>query len=248
MRKWWRFLSPIFILIVWSILTYKGFVDYAIIPYPHKVLIEFWRYLTTGEALKDLLPTTKCLFCGLAVGVGIGVFVGVVLGYFTKLHESLEFAIDFFRGIPSSALFPIFMLMLGLGDSSRIAFVAYGTTFIMLINTLYGVKNSKKIRVLVAKTMNASRLEILIKVIFPDALPYIAAGLRIAASIALVIAIVSEMFIGTNAGLGYRIMESRVMYNIPNVFSALILTGILGYTVNKLFLLIEKRVIHWSGE
>lgn len=246
--KKWILISPIFVLILWSALTYGGLVNTIIIPCPHKVIVELWIYTASGKAITDILPTLKRLFCGLAIGATLGISVGVLLGYFTKIYEALDFVVDFFRSIPSTALFPVFMLMFGLGDSSRIVLVVYGTSFVMLVNTIYGVKNSKKTRVVVAKSMGASKLDTLTKVVLPDALPYIAAGLRIAISIALAITIVSEMFIGANAGLGYRIMNSKILYDIPNVFAALIITGLMGYTLNKIFLIAEKRIVHWSGK
>lgn len=247
MRKWY-FISPVLVLAVWSVLTYGSIVNTIIIPHPHKVFFELLRYSASGEALADILSTAKRLFCGLAIGSAIGIIIGLLLGYFTKGYEALEFAIDFFRSIPATALFPIFMLLLGFGDSSRIMMIVYGVSFIMLINTVYGVRNGKKLRVEVAKVMGASNWDILAKVVLPDALPYIATGLRIAISLALAITIVSEMFIGANAGLGYRIMESKILYNIPNVFAALLITGLLGYALNNLFILIEKRVMHWGGK
>lgn len=246
--KKWRVISPVILLIVWSVLTYGSVVNTIIIPHPHKVIIELWKYSTSGEALIDVISTVKRLICGLGIGAVLGVLAGILIGYFTKIYKALEFLIDFFRSVPATALFPIFMLLFGLGDSSRIMPVAYGTGFVVLINTLYGVKNSKKIRIEVAKTMNAPKGGILVKVVLPDALPYIATGLRIAISLALAITIVSEMFIGTNAGLGYRIMESKLLYDIPNVFAALIITGFLGYVLNKVFLLFEQRIVHWGGE
>lgn len=246
--KKWRFISPLFVLALWALLTYGGIVDYVLIPYPHKVFAELWRYFLSGDATKDILPTLKRMFCGLSIGIALGVSVGILLGYFAKGYKAMEFVIDFFRSCPSTSLFPIFMLLCGLGDASRIMPVVYGSTFLMLVNTIYGVKNSEKIRIMVAETMGASKLAILSKVIFPGALPYIVTGLRIAVSTSLATTVVVEMFLGTDVGLGYRIMDSKLIYDIPNVFAALIVTGFLGYALNRVTVAAEKRIVHWSGK
>jgi len=86
------------------------------------------------------------------------------------------------------------------------------------------------------------------KVILPESLPNIFSGLRIAVSLALILVAVTEMFMGTKAGLGHVIIESQLVYRIPELYSAIILTGMIGYIINKFVLRAEKRIVHWSGK
>jgi len=113
---------------------------------------------------------------------------------------------------------------------------------------MYGVKNCKEARIKVAKVLKANKTAIFTKIIFPESLPHIFVGLRISISIALILVVVAEMFIGTKYGLGRLISDSHLMFRISTMYVAIFTTGILGYVLNKIFLLVETRVFHWAGK
>jgi ABC-type nitrate/sulfonate/bicarbonate transport system permease component len=138
------------------------------------------------------------------------------------------------------------MLVFGVGDASKIAIVAFSCFFVVLINSIYGVWNAPKTRILMARTFRANQFQIFGKIVFFDALPQIFAGLRNALSIALILTVVTEMFIGTKSGLGFLIFNAKIAYDTPTMYAIIILLGILGYTMNMGLLFIEKRLIHWS--
>lgn len=170
------------------------------------------------------------------------------MGYSDKVYGALEFLVDFFRSIPALALFPLFLLFLGIGDSAKIGVVVFACFFVVLINAMYGVKNANKTRIMASKTMGANNFDIFRKIIFWDALPDIVTGLRISLSMSLLVVIVTEMFLGTEVGLGHRIYDAHLIYRIPEMYASIIIVGLLGYFLNKIFVWVERRSIHWAGK
>lgn len=233
----------IFVLIWW---IGSLFASPFLLPSPIDVSKEFISMF--NDISWDLLVTVTRIFFGLGLAIAIGLPVGLILGYYRKLYDSLEFLIDFLRSIPPPLLFPLFLLMFGIGNLSKVFPVIFAGSFYILINTMYGVRNIKKLRVESAKVLGISKLGLFWKIILPEAMPHILTGIRITISIALILVIVFEMFVGTNFGLGQRIVDAQLVYEIPLMYALIVLTGVLGYTLNKLFLIYEKRKTHWWGK
>ncbi|MEW6606555.1 MAG: ABC transporter permease [bacterium] len=240
--------GPIVLIIIWSFLTFSQLVKPIFLSSPITTFNELWNLSIRGEILNDIFKTLYRLIFGFSLGIAIGIPIGIFIGYSEKVYLSLEAVIDFFRSIPVAALFPLFLLCFGTGDLTKICTAAWSTSLIVLINTMYGVKHSKKIRIMVAKTMRISKYQMFTKIIFPDALPEIFAGLRIGLSIALIVVIMTEMFMGTSVGLGLRIFNASLLYRTSELYATLIVIGILGYLINKLFVFIETKFVHWAGK
>lgn len=240
-------IGPLVILVIWFLLTSFGIVNPLFLPSISNLGKELYNQLILGEILQDIATTMYRVIVGFALGFLLGVPVGILMGSSKKIYASVELVIDFFRSLPAMALFPLFMLIFGLGDKAKISIAFWATFLFMVINTIYGVKNCKETRIMVARTMKASKLQILTKVILPSSLPGIFAGIRVSISMALIVIVVSEMFMGTVYGLGQRIYNASLMYKIPEMYSAILITGILGYLLNKLAVLLEGRFIHWVG-
>lgn len=242
-------IGPIILLIIWWFISLLGIVSPLLLPSPLKVGSAFIKLtFVTGELWKDCYSTVWRMLIGLSISIIFGIPLGILVGAIPRFARSIEFLIDFFRSIPAIALFPLFLLVLGVGDASKLAIVIYGCTLILIINSAYGVSHAPRIRRRVGKAFRLKRHQVLVKIIFPDALPQIVVGLRTALSLALVLVVVSEMFFGTSRGLGYRIYEYHLVFSTPEMYTAIIWTGILGYIFNKLFVFFERRVIHWAGQ
>ena len=241
-------IGPVIVLILWFGITSFHLVNPLLLPSPKDVFSEFFKMIASGNIFPDLVRTIFRTFSGFIIACGIGIPIGLVMGYSRNICDSLEFLVDFFRSIPSTALFPLFMLAFGLGDNAKIANVVFACTFVMIINSIYGVKNSNKTRILVAKIQRLTKKDIFVKVIFPEALPEIVGGMRVALSIALIIVVVTEMFIGTKLGLGKRIYNAHLMFRISEMYSVIFIAGLLGYGLNKFFVFLERKVVHWAGK
>jgi NitT/TauT family transport system permease protein len=232
---------------IWWLISISGLVNPVLLPTPLATLGTLINGIFTGAMLPDFLATVFRTFAAFLMAAVIGVPIGVALGSSEKLYRSLEFLIDFFRSTPASALIPLFILFFGVSDFSKVTIAAFSALLLIVFNSAYGVINAKQSRILAAKVMGASRWRIFKDVLLLESLPQSFIGLRSGISIALVIVIVAEMFIGTNQGLGKRIIDAQQILNVQDMYASILVTGILGYFLNMLFLMLEKRLIHWNG-
>lgn len=233
---------------IWSAVAYSGIFNKLLLPTPVEVFWNMVEILSTGKILPDVVSTLYKTFAAFAGGASIGIVVGLVMGYYNRIYNALEFIVDFLRSVPATALFPLFLLFLGIGDEAKIAVAIFASSFVVIVNTMYGVRNRSATRTNYARTLKMKGVDLFRKIILPDAAPHIFAGLRIAISLALIVVVVTEMFIGTNQGLGRRIIDSQLIYNIPEMFSAIIITGIIGYLINSGLIFFERKKVHWSGK
>ena len=138
-------------------------------------------------------------------------------------------------------------MIFGVSDINKVAIAAFGALLIVVFNSAYGVINARKQRVMAARVMGASQWQIFKDVLVWESLQPTFVGLRSAVSMSLVIVIVAEMFIGSDSGLGNRIINSQQVMNVKNMYASILAAGGLGYALNILFLIAEKKIVHWSG-
>ena len=233
---------------VWWLISVSGAVNPVLLPTPVATIGTLITGIFTGVMLPDLTATVLRTFSAFLIAGIVGVPVGVALGSSEKLYRSVEFLIDFFRSTPASALIPLFILFFGVSDFSKVVIAAFSAFLLIVFNSAYGVINAKQSRILAAKVMGANPWQVFKDVLLMESLPQTFIGLRSGISISLVIVIVAEMFIGTEQGLGKRIIDAQQILNVKDMYASILVTGILGYFLNMLFLLVEKRFIHWSGK
>jgi len=238
---------PLFLLAIWVLLTSLGMVDAIFLPTPWSVIGSIARGLIAGSLAKDTFITVGRSLAGFFVAAAIGVPLGLLVGRIKPLAYATQPTIDFFRSIPATALFPLFLFFFGIGDKAKIAIVVYACSLIVLVNTAYGAMQVKRMRILCAQVMGAGRFDIFWKIIIPESSPGIFAGLRIALSLSFVLIVVTEMFIGTTVGLGYQIMNAQMVYRTSDMYASIVLAGIVGYLANRSLLSVEARVLHWVG-
>jgi len=250
-RSFHRFLpliGPALLYLAWSTAVSAKWVSPTLLPSPHTTLAYTVQVFTTGVIWGDLYSTVQRTIYAFLWASVIGVPCGVILGSSPPIYRSLEFLIDFFRSTPSSALIPLFMLIFGITDLNKIAIASFAAVLVIVFNSAYGVMNAKKTRVMAAKTMGVSQFHIFKDVLLMESLPQTFIGLRTGISLALVIVIVAEMFIGSESGLGHRIIDAQQVFNIKDMYSSILITGALGYILNLLFMIIESRVVHWGDK
>jgi NitT/TauT family transport system permease protein len=243
-----KLIGVIILLLLWFVLSAFHIVDAFFLPGPQTVLMELLRLLITGTLNADIIATLARVASAFAIAITIGIPTGLILGASVKAYEGSEFVIDFFRSIPATAIFPLFLLIFGIEDSSKIAVAAFGALLLIIFNTAHGVMNSKKARIEAAKLMGASKFQIFKEIMLWESLPQTFIGLRTSLSLTLIVIIVTEMFIGTQFGLGRRIIDFQYTYSIAALYATIILTGIIGYLLNQMFALLEKKVVHWNGK
>jgi len=247
---WERFLpfiGPVALFIIWDLVVRFGLIKAILLPSPWATLMTLVTGLAGGPLLLDFGVTVLRTLEAFLIAAVVGMPLGVLLGSNEKAYRSVEFLIDFFRSTPSSALIPLFLLIFGVSDINKVAIAAFGAFLIVVFNSAYGVINARKQRVMAAKVMGASRWQVFKDVLIWESLQPSFVGLRSAVSMALVIVIVAEMFIGSDNGLGHRIIDAQQVLNVKSMYAAILAAGALGYALNILFLVAERRIVHWSG-
>jgi len=235
-------------IFIWWLCTSLKLVDPILLPSPQASAKAMWTGLTTGTLMHDMIITIRRTIYAFLIAVVICVPLGLVLGSSARIYRSCEFVIDFFRSTPASALFPLFLVILGVGENTKVAVAAFGAGLLILFNTAYGVMNARKVRQAAARVMGASSLKILGGVTLLESLPQTFVGMRSGISFSLVIVIVAEMFIGSTDGLGQRVINAQMIFNMPEMYATIFSAGALGYGLNLLFILAERHFVHWGGK
>ncbi len=239
--------GSLILLTVWFLVTATGLINRLFLPPPFAVFSKLYQLCLSADIALDLLTTFGRTLLGFCLGSALGMAVGLIMGHYKRFYQLMEFPVDFFRSIPATALFPLFIVIWGLGDNVKVFVAAWATSMVVLINTIYGLRSVAVIRLMVARIKKASFFKTFFKVIIPNALPYIFAGLRIGLSLALVVEVVAEMFLGSLSGLGRRIFNATSIFEMEEAYATVLVVGLLGYALNKSIILIEKKVVHWSG-
>jgi ABC-type nitrate/sulfonate/bicarbonate transport system permease component len=235
------------LILLWYVAVWTRIVDPVLLPSPVDTFRALWTGMAGGKLGHDFLVTVERTVYATLIAAAIAIPLGIFLGASERLYRSVEFVVDFFRSTPASAMFPLFLVLFGVGDRTKILVAAFGAALVILFNVAYGVMNARKTRLLAAKVMGASRLRILRDVMLLESLPQTFVGLRNGVSLALVIVVVAEMFIGSTDGLGNRVFEAQQLFAMPDMYAAIFAAGALGYGLNLLFLTVERRFVHWAG-
>ncbi len=236
------------LILIWYITIWAQVVDPVLLPPPHLAAASIWDGFVHGDLWHDTWKTVLRTTYSIAIASVVAIPIGIFLGSSQDLYRSVEFVVDFFRSTPASAMFPLFLVIFGVGDETKVLVASFGAALVVLFNVAYGVMNARETRLLAAKIMGASRFRVLTDVMLMESLPQTFVGLRNGVSLALVIVIVAEMFIGSVDGLGHRVIDSQMLFEMPDMYAAIFLAGALGYSFNLLFLGVEKYFIHWSGK
>ena len=239
--------GPILLFIVWDLVVRFGLVRQILLPSPTDTLITLVHGMAGGVLLVDFAVTVMRTLIAFLIAAVLGMPLGIILGSSERAYRSVEFLIDFFRSTPASAMIPLFLLIFGISDFNKIAIASFGAFLIIIFNSAYGVINARKQRVMAARVMGASAWRVFRDVLVWESLQASFVGLRTAVSMALVIVVVAEMFIGSIDGLGHAIINAQQVLNVKTMYAAILATGMLGYALNILFLMLERRIVHWSG-
>jgi ABC-type nitrate/sulfonate/bicarbonate transport system permease component len=212
---------------------------------PTEVLFSFGEIWSQNKLAYDILTTLGKALLGLSIGGVFGVLTGFVLGLNSKIGEIVFPYLDFVRSVPVVAFYSIFILLFGINDLSKVATISWGVFFIMSLASFYGVVYISKVRQNTVKILKLQHWTAFTKVILPASLPHIVSGLRTSSSYALVLSVVSEMFLGGSSGLGKRIIDSQLNYLVPELWAYIIILGSIGYLLNMVLIQLEKKVIFW---
>lgn len=244
-RPFW--IGPLLLFALWWVAAAAQWISPKLLPDPVSTALALAGSVADGSILGDFFGTVQRTLAAFAIAAALGVPLGVVLGSDPRIYGSLEFVIDFFRSTPATAMFPLFLLVFGIGEESKIGVAAFSAWLVIVFNVAYGVIHARPTRILAARVMGASRARVFRDVMFFESLPQTCVGLRLGVSYALVVIIVAEMFIGSANGMGRRIIDAQQVFDLRQMYASIIATGCLGYGLNLVFLALERRFVRWAG-
>ena len=203
--------------------------------------------LSTGTLAGEVGTTVDSYAQGLALAVVVGVVAGVLIGSFRVLLDASFVLIEFLRPIPAVALIPLAVLFFGFGAPMRRWIVAYAALWPILLGALYGARGVDRVLHDVARTSGVGAAGRLVRVTLPASLPSIATGVRISASIGLLVTVTAESFSGTD-GVGAYLQRQGNAFQLPELYAAVVVVGAFGYVVNRALRAAERRLVFWAGE
>ncbi len=247
--KKWSSGIPLVLLFfaVWEALPRLGIIDPLFLPAFSTTIQTLFELAVSGKLLLHVLVSLQRAAAGFGLALLLSVPLGFLMGWYNKFERYTDLFVQSLRNVSTFALLPIFLLLLGLGESSKIAIIFYGASWQILMNTISGVKSVDPIYIKAAKSMGVSDWELFKKVIFPASIPSIVIGARLGAKIALMVVIAAEM-IGAKSGLGFFIQNAQFNFMVPEMYAGILTLAVLGLVVNYLLVWFEKKTTSWKGE
>lgn len=229
----------------WEIAPRMGWTPAAFLPSLSEVLRSGAALARDGQLLTHVTQSVLRALIGFGSAIVIGVPLGLCMGWFRKLSDALHPLLEFFRCTPALALLPVFILLLGIGESSKVALVLYSCAWPILLNTVAAVRGVDPLLIKCARSLGLSTFQILWKVVLPAAVPTIFVGFRLAGAISLVALVAAEM-LGAKAGLGYLIQYSQYNFQIPQMYAGILGIALLGLTFTQTLAALERRFTRWK--
>jgi ABC-type nitrate/sulfonate/bicarbonate transport system permease component len=202
---------------------------------------ESWVFARVGS---DVAPSLGRMFAGYGIAVVLGIGLGVVFGRIPVLLRALNPALQFCRAVPATALVPVSIVLLGVGDTPKIVLIAFVSLFPVLLNTIDGVRNVDPVLEDASRSFRMTRAQRVLHIQLPAATPQIMAGMRVALSVAFVMMVVTELVAATN-GIGYVTLQAQQSFQVPQMWAGMLLLGLLGIAFNRVFVFVERRLLRW---
>jgi NitT/TauT family transport system permease protein len=234
------------ILASWEILGRLGFLNPLFFPVPSLILAAFMTLLANGELQSNLTITLFRVFAGFLIGTIPGIIIGLWMGASKRVRLLLDPIIAATYPIPKLAIFPLLMVIFGIGELSKVAAIAIGCFYLVLINAMAGVRNINRTYFDVAQNYGASPGQVFLRVILPASLPLIFAGIRLALGTALVV-VVGVEFVSANHGIGAMIWTAWETFEIEKLYVGIGICAVLGLLFTLALKKVEEHLTPWFG-
>lgn len=237
-------LSPIVLLALWEVVARLGAIDTRFFPAPSAILAKLVELSASGELLAHLAASLQRLVIGVIVGGVPALFLGLAMGLSKPLRAAVDPLVAATYPIPKSAILPLLLLIFGLGEASKVAMVALGMFYPVLINTVAGVANIHRIYLEVGRNFGARGWQVFRTIALPGALPSILAGVKLGVGMGLILIVIAEM-IGAKTGIGYMIWNAWQILTVDTMYVGLLVVAILGYVFSQALDALERRMVPW---
>lgn len=233
---------PLILVVIWGI--WATVAPAQFFPSPAELLEAFVDTWIGPAFVTDVLPSLGRLAIGIVLSIVVGVVAGTLIGLNRWLRELLEPMLEFFRAVPPPVLLPIAVVLMGPTDAMKIVVIVIGSVWPILLNTIEGVRSTDSVMTETARSFALTRGERLRYLVLPAASPRIMAGVRQSLSIALILMVISELGY-SSSGLGYQIVFFQRNYLIAEMWSGILLLGLIGILLAAIFGFVERRVLRW---
>lgn len=233
------------VLGTWQGLSHLKIINPLFLSSPQEIFVAGVDLIKSGEFLVHLKLSAYIYVIGVFTGCLTGALMGMAMGWWRRFGDIVDPYVVFFSAMPRVALYPVFIMLMGVGDLSRILIVFIGVLFPMLFNSYVGAKQTSKQLLEVAQVFGYSRSQIFYKVVFPSSMPYLMAGFRNGVTLGMILVVVSEFF-GASGGLGQQIAVTAQFFQTPFMYAWVVYTSLLALAFVKLTDWLERRVLWWS--
>lgn len=249
-----RSMLAVALVAAWQLATTGA--DAVFFPTPLEIasrFVEKWfsgpagSLLLTESATTNVLPSLTRMIGGWGLAVVAGVLLGSALGLSRRLAAYVDPLLAFARAIPPPVLLPVFLVAIGANDRMRVALIATGALWPVLVNTMAGVRSVHPTQLDTATTFGLSPWRRFTGVVLPAAMPSIFAGLRVSLSLALILMVISELVASTN-GIGFELIQAQRSFAVVDLWASIVLLALLGYLLNTLLVAVEFRWLAWHRQ
>ena len=215
------------------------------LPSPAQVLIRAIELIRSGQLLTDLLASLGRVTAGFALGVALAIPVGFLMGWYSTARGLIEPFVQFFRMIPPLAVIPLAIVTMGIGEAPKVFVIFLAAFLSCVIATFQGVVSVDKTLINAARVLGAGDGTIFRRVVIPASTPFILVGMRIGLGSAWATVVAAEL-IAAQSGLGFRMQQAELYYDLATIFVSLIAIGVLGLAMDRLLLALETRLTQWQ--
>jgi NitT/TauT family transport system permease protein len=240
------FLSPIALLLLWEVLARIGILDTRFFPAPSQILSTLLTMMKSGELQDDTLISMTRLAVGFLVGGIPALIIGVVMGLNSTLRAMIDPLIAATYPIPKSSILPLALLVLGLGEASKIFMVAIGVFYPIAMNAMAGVREINRVYLDVGHNFKASRWDVFRTIALPGAMPMIMTGIKLGVGMGLVLIAIAEM-VGAKSGLGYLIWNAWETFAVDQMYVGLFVIALIGFALTLILNELEKVFVPWKS-
>lgn len=233
---------PVVLILAWWLLTIGN--ESFWVPKPGRLAETFYEEWFQKRFMSDVVPSMLRLAVGLALAISIGILMGLAIGSSRVLRRLTEPVLEFFRAIPPPVLVPILMVLIGVNDTMKVVVIASGALWPVLLNTIEGVRAIDEVLSDTAKVYGIHGSSRITMLTLPAASPYFMTGIRQALSIGLILMVISEMF-ASSSGLGFTIIQFQRSFAVTQMWSGIVLLGLIGVLLAAIFSVVERYVLRW---
>jgi sulfonate transport system permease protein len=247
----WRFLGSAAVALgligLWQLGANAGLISPVFFPGPDRSFGTLWEQLHEAEFWFAFSETLRRMALGFVSASLVGVALGALIGLSPNLRAYLEPTLELIRPLPASAIIPVFVLLIGLNERMIVAVIACASLWPVLLGTVHGFKTIEPRLIEVSRLLHLSPLALVFKIALPNAMPDIFAGLRLALTVSLILAVVTEMLSGM-IGLGHNIIMAARSFRSADLYAGIIVLGAIGYLTNTALERVERHVLRWRGD